>query len=87
MIKIWFLLILMSIQDGHPLVYRGFMGYESEEICLEKAVKAENFMLEIEAKRGNKDKTIWMESHCIPFAIFPPKAMPSTNGNGEGFGA
>ena len=68
MVKIWFLLILMSIQDGHPLVYRGFMGYESEEKCLELAVDAENFMAEIEVRKGSK--TFWMESFCIPFDVF-----------------
>ena len=68
MVKIWFLLILMSIQDGHPLGYRGFMGYESEEKCLELAVDGENFMAEIEVRKGSK--TFWMESFCIPFDVF-----------------
>ena len=67
-IKVWFLLVLLSIQNGHPIVYRGFMGYESEEKCLEPAILAENFMAEIEVRKGSK--TFWMESVCIPFDVF-----------------
>ena len=46
MVKIWFLLILMSVQDGHPLVYRGILGFDSKEKCLEESVKAENIMFD-----------------------------------------
>tara|TARA_Y100000310_G_C20211046_1_gene591351 strand:- start:264 stop:518 length:255 start_codon:yes stop_codon:yes gene_type:complete len=80
MVKIWFLLILMSIQDGNPLVYKGFMGYNSYETCIENAVKAENYMTDIEMKKGIGDKrTIWVKSFCIPFDIFKPKAVPSNS--------
>ena len=77
-IKIWFLLILMSIQGGNPLVYRGFMGYNSQETCMENAISAENYMMDIEMKKGIGDeRTVWIESFCIPFDIFKPKAVPS----------
>jgi len=78
MIKIWFLLILMSIQDGNPLVYRGFMGYNSHETCMENATKAENYMMDREMKKGFGDsRTVWIKSYCLPFDIFPPKNLPS----------
>ena len=80
MVKIWFLLILMSVQDGHPLVYRGILGFDSKEKCLEESIKAENIMLEMEMKRGiDEQRTIWIESFCIPFDIFKPVVIKKDN--------
>ena len=68
------LLVLISIQDGDPLIYKGIMGYDSEEACLENGKMAEDFMLEIEMRRGIGDeRTIWTKSFCIPFDIFDQK--------------
>ena len=81
MIKIWFLLILISIQDGNPLIYRGFMGYNSYDKCMKNAIVAENYMMDREMKRGIGDeRTVWIKSFCIPFDIFPPQDLPSKNG-------
>ena len=74
MIKIWFLLVLMTVQDTAPLVYKSFMGYESREVCEEKAVSAKDFMMEMEMRKGTGDeRIIKMESFCIPFEIFDQK--------------
>jgi len=71
MIKIWFLLVLLSVQDGDPLIYKGIMGYESQEVCEENAVLAKDYMMEIEMRKGIGDeRTIKMESFCLPFEIF-----------------
>ena len=71
MIKIWFLLVLLSVQDGNPLIYKGIMGYESQEVCEENAVLAKDYMMEIEMRKGIGDeRTIKMESFCLPFEIF-----------------
>ena len=80
MVKIWFLLILMSVQDGHPLVYRGILGFDSKEKCLEESVKAENIMFDMEMKKGIGDeRTIWLKSFCIPFDIFKPVVIKKDN--------
>lgn len=82
MIKIWFLLILMSVQDGNPLIYNGLMGYNSHEKCMENSILAENYMMDREMKKGFGDeKTIWIKSYCLPFDIFPPKNLPSKKGD------
>ena len=82
MIKIWFLLILMSIQDENPLIYRGFMGYNSYEVCMENATLAENYMMEIEMKKGIGDERIvWVKSFCLPFDIFKPKDVSPNPSN------
>ena len=80
MVTIWFLLVLMSIQDGTPLIYKGFMGYNSQEECMKRAIMAENYMAKLEEQRG-RDRTVWTASHCIPFDIFIPKHIPSNNGD------
>ena len=80
MVKIWFLLILMSVQDGHPFVYRGISGFDSKEKCLEQSVKAENIMFDMEMKKGIGDeRTIWLESFCLPFDIFKPMVIKKDN--------
>jgi hypothetical protein len=82
MIKIWFLLILISIQDGHPLVYRGFMGFSTHDKCMQESVRAENLMMDKEMKNGFGDeRAVWIKSYCLPFDIFPPKNLPSKNGD------
>ena len=74
MIKIWFLLVLLSVQDGDPLIYKGIMGYDSEEACLENGALAEKFMMKMEMRKGIGDeRTIKMESFCLPFEIFEPE--------------
>jgi hypothetical protein len=71
MIEIWFLLVLMTVQNGDPLIYKGIMGYDSEESCLENAVLAKDYMMEIEMRKGIGDeRIIKMESFCLPFEIF-----------------
>ena len=61
----------MSVQDGDPLIYKGIMGYDSEESCLENAVLAKDYMMEIEMRKGIGDeRIIKMESFCLPFEIF-----------------
>ena len=74
MIEIWFLLVLMTVQNGDPLIYKGIMGYESQEVCEENAVLAKDYMMEIEMRKGIGDeRTIKMESFCLPFEIFEPE--------------
>ena len=70
----------MSVQDGHPLVYRGFMGFDSQEQCLEQAVKAANIMFDKEMKKWlGEEKTIWLKSFCLPFDIFKPVVIKKDN--------
>ena len=70
----------MSVQDGHPLVYRGILGFDSKEKCLEESVKAENIMFDMEMKKGIGDeRTIWLESFCLPFDIFKPVVIKKDN--------
>ena len=82
MIKIWFLLVLMSIQDGNPLIYKGVMGYNSYEECVKKASLAENYMMDLEMRKGLGDeRIIWVKSYCLPFDIFKPEDVPSNPSN------
>jgi len=61
----------MTVQNGDPLIYKGIMGYESQEVCEENAVLAKDYMMEIEMRKGIGDeRTIKMESFCLPFEIF-----------------
>ena len=70
----------MSVQDGHPLVYRGILGFDSKEKCLEESVKAENIMFDMEMKKWlGEEKTIWLKSFCIPFDIFKPVVIKKDN--------
>ena len=68
----------MSVQGGNPLVYKGVMGYNSHEECMEQASLAENYMMDREMREGIGDeRTVWTKSYCLPFDIFKPKDVPS----------
>ena len=54
------------------------MGYNSHETCMEKAILAENYMMDTEMRKGIGDnRTVWIKSYCLPFNIFKPKAVQS----------
>ena len=79
-IKIWFLLVVISMPNAATVKYMGSV-YPSEEECF----KAQTGYLNVyEAKPQNyKDKLV-TEAYCLSFDSFPIKGM---NYNESSFGA
>ena len=67
MIKIWFLMALMSYPGVPVIAYKGFGGFLEKEECEEKRVAAENQIANFEMRRGN---TVYIESYCLEMEAF-----------------
>jgi hypothetical protein len=71
MIKVWFLLILISVPNAPSIKYNGFI-YPSEEKCLieqTKLIKAYN------NKSSEYKMQTAIDSHCIEFESFRIKGL------------
>ena len=67
MIKIWFLMALMSYPNMNAIAYRGFGGFLEKEECEEKRIIAENLLVDYEIRRGN---TVYIETYCMEMEAF-----------------
>ena len=67
MIKIWFLMVLMSYPNVPAITYKGFGGFFEEQECEDNRILVENMMADYEIKRGN---TVYIESYCMEMEAF-----------------
>ena len=67
MIKIWFLMALMSYPNTPAIAYKGFGGYLEKEECENNRVLAENQVAAFESRRGN---TVYIETFCMEMEAF-----------------
>ena len=76
MIKIWFLLILISMPNAPSVKYNGFI-YPSEEAC--EVAKYE--LMETYNNRPTEYKLInQIDSYCVEFESFPIKGLSKIKG-------
>ena len=67
MIKIWFLMALMSYPNMPAIAYKGYGGFLEKEECEERRIIAENMIAEYEIRRGN---TVYIETYCMEMEAF-----------------
>tara|TARA_R110000824_G_scaffold47635_2_gene135451 strand:- start:592 stop:846 length:255 start_codon:yes stop_codon:yes gene_type:complete len=67
MIKIWFLMALVSYPNMSAIAYKGFGGFLEKEECENNRVMAENQMAAFEIKKGN---TVYIETYCMEMNAF-----------------
>ena len=85
MIKVWFLMALMSYPNVNAIHYKGFGGFTSQEECEEKRVITENGIADMEINRG---QTVYIETYCIEMHAFPTQFdAPRKKDNNIGFDA
>ena len=68
MIKVWFLMALMSYPNLNAIHYKGFGGFTTQEECEEKRIITENGIANMEIDRGN---TVFIETYCMEMWAFP----------------
>ena len=81
-IKVWFLMALMSYPNLNAIHYQGFGGFTTLEECEEKRILTENGIAEMEMSRGAP--AVYIETYCMEFEAFPsqfdaPRRNPPTN--------
>ena len=67
MIKVWFLMALMSYPNFPAIAYKGYGGFLTLEECEEKRILIENQIANYEIQRGN---TVYIETYCMEFEAF-----------------
>ena len=67
MIKVWFLIALMSYPNFPAISYKGFGGFLEKEECEERKIIAENQIANFEMQRGN---TVYIETFCLEMEAF-----------------
>ena len=67
MIKIWFLMALMSYPNMPAIAYKGYGGFLEKEECEEKRIVIENMIADYETRRGN---TVYIETFCMEMEAF-----------------
>ena len=67
MIKVWFLMVLMSYPNVPAITYKGFGGFFSLNECEDKRIFAENMITDYEIRRGN---TVYIKTYCMEFEAF-----------------
>ena len=67
MIKIWFLMALMSYPNFPAITYKGYGGFLEKEECEERRIIVENMIANFEIQRGN---TVYIETYCMEMEAF-----------------
>ena len=71
LIKIWFLLMLISMPLQPSVKYQGFI-YPTEEECMIAQAK---YLNEYERKTPEYKAGVVVDVYCLPFDAFPVKGM------------
>ena len=70
----------MSFPEYPAIYYKGVSGFDTQEKCEKERVPMENYMTEIETKRGKT--AISIESYCLPYDTFKFKVEDYETGTG-----
>ena len=84
MIKIWFLVALMSYPNFPAISYKGFGGFLEKEECEERKIIAENQIANFEMQRGN---TVYIETFCLEMEAFESQLKKKKELNSTSLGA
>jgi hypothetical protein len=76
MIKIWLLLMLVSMPNQPSVKYQALV-YPTEDQCI---VARDGYMKSYEEKPLEYKLTLKTKAYCIPFDSFPISGMPSPVG-------
>jgi len=83
MIKIWFLMALMSYPNFPAITYKGYGGFLEKEECEERRIVAENLIAKYEIRRGN---TVYIETYCMEMEAFENQLKKKKELNNTGLG-
>jgi len=66
-IKVWFLMVLMSYPNMPTIAYKGYGGFFEKQECEDNRILVENMVADYEMQRGN---TVYIESYCMEMEAF-----------------
>ena len=83
MIKVWFLMALMSYPNLPAIAYKGYGGFLTLDECEEKRILIENQITNFEMQRGN---TVYIETFCLEMEAFESQLEKKKELNNTGLG-
>ena len=76
MIKVWFLMALMSYPNMPAIAYKGYGGFFEKQECEDNRALVENMVANYEMQRGN---TVYIESYCMEMEAFKTQLKKKLN--------
>ena len=83
MIKVWFLMVLMSYPNMPAIAYKGYGGFFEKQECEDNRALVENMVADYEMQRGN---TVYIESYCMEMKAFDSQLKKKKELNNTGLG-
>jgi len=68
MVTVWFLIALIALPGIPALNYKGYYAFHSLEECEMQRPSLENFIVDIELRRGNNP--FYVETYCLEMQAF-----------------
>ena len=68
MATVWFLLALIAFPGIPALNYKGYYAYHSLEDCESQKISLENFIVDMEIKKGNN--VFYIQTYCLEMDAF-----------------
>ena len=68
MATVWFLMALIAFPSTPALNYKGYYAYLTQEQCEEQRVSLENFIVDMEIKKGNN--VFYIQTYCLEMDAF-----------------
>ena len=69
LIKVWFLMALMSYPNLNAIHYKGYGGFDKQEECEERRIVIENFIAQTEMNK--ETSAFFVETYCMEMYAFP----------------
>ena len=69
LVKVWFLMALMSYPNINAIHYKGYGGFNTLEECESRRVIVENMVAQMEMDRGTPSFVV--ETYCMEMYAFP----------------
>jgi len=67
MATVWFLMALIAFSGVPALTYKGYFAYHEKEDCESQRVSLENFIANVERKRG---RNFYIKTYCLEMDAF-----------------
>ena len=68
MATVWFLMALIAFPSTPALNYKGYYAYLTQEQCEEQRVSLENFIMDVEIKKGHN--VFYIQTYCLEMDAF-----------------
>ena len=68
MATVWFLMALIAFPGVTAVSYKGYYAYHTIEACEAQRISLENFIADVEIKRGHN--VFYIETYCLEMQAF-----------------